>query len=92
MKRIVSMILTVVLLFSLGACAPSGSTGSTENGGGMNAETIATQMAGVAKALETLPTIPADEETQKQIDGYAAWAAFLLKTAAPVVAAVAAGG
>lgn len=42
---------------------------------------MAQHMAGVAKALETLPAAPVGAETQAQISGWTTWASFLLKAA-----------
>ena len=44
----------------------------------VSAET-AKQMRGVATALETMPDAPVNEQTQKQMQGWAAWAAYLLR-------------
>ena len=71
------------------ACANLGAgSSSTGSGAGISAAEIAKQADGVAAALAALPKAP-DEATAKQIEGYAAWAAFLARSAAVVVGAVA---
>ena len=72
-------ILAITLALSLGACA-----GKTVNG--LTAAEISTQAAGVAAALESLPKAP-DAAVQSQIEGYAAWGAFLAKTTAAILGA-----
>ena len=72
-------ILAITLALSLGACA-----GKTVNG--LTAAEISTQAAGVAAALESLPKAP-DVAVQSQIEGYAAWAAFLAKSVSIVAGA-----
>lgn len=42
---------------------------------------MAHQMAGVAQALDTLPSAPVGTDTQGQIAGWSAWASYLLKAA-----------
>lgn len=39
------------------------------------------QMKGVARALERMPDAPVSDETQAQMSGWAAWAAYLLRVA-----------
>lgn len=72
------------------ACANLGAgSSSTGSGAGLSASEIAKQADGVAAALASLPKAPGNEATAKQIEGYAAWGAFLAKSAAVVVGAVA---
>lgn len=72
------------------ACANLGAGPSSAGSGvGLSAAEIAKQADGVAAALAALPKSPGDEATAKQIEGYAAWGAFLAKSAAVVVGAVA---
>jgi uncharacterized protein YceK len=42
---------------------------------------MAQHMAGVASALDKLPTAPVGADTQAQISGWSAWASYLLKAA-----------
>lgn len=69
----------LVLAMLLGGCA-----GKTVNG--LTAAEISTQATGVAAALENLPKAP-DAAVQSQIEGYAAWGAFLAKTTAAILGA-----
>lgn len=62
----------VCLMLILTLCLPGCATVNPE---------MAQHMAGVAKALETLPAAPVNAETQAQISGWSAWASFLLKAA-----------
>ena len=87
-KLIPAMLLLSMTL--LPACANLGAgSSSSGSGAGLSAAEIAKQADGVAAALAALPKAPGDEATAKQIDGYAAWGAFLDKSAAVVVGAVA---
>lgn len=82
--------LLIVSALSMSACANLGAgTSSAGSGAGLSASEIANQADGVAAALAALPKAPGDEATAKQIEGYAAWGAFLAKSAAVVVGAVA---
>lgn len=77
----------VVLALAVGGLLGCAAVNKTGESSGMTAADIATQAEGVAKALETLPKAPGDKATQEQIENYAAWGAFLAKTAAAVVGA-----
>jgi hypothetical protein len=77
MVRNLADILLVLALGGVIGCAGMGKTT-------MTAADIASQAQGVAAALEALPAIPGDAKTKEQIQGYAAWGAFLAKTAAAV--------
>jgi hypothetical protein len=70
------------------ACARLGAgPSSTGSGVGISSAEIAKQDDGVATALANLPKAP-DANVQAQIEGYAAWGAFLAKAAAVVVGAL----
>ncbi|MHC1788291.1 hypothetical protein [Solidesulfovibrio sp.] len=91
MRKIYHAMLLVASLsmFGLSGCATLGAgTSSTGSGAGITAAEVAKQADGVAAALEALPKAPGDEATAKTIQGYAAWAAFLARSAAVVVGAV----
>lgn len=91
--KFTSKLLPSVLIVSLSmlpACANLGAgSSSTGSGAGISADEIARQADGVAAALAALPKAPGDEARARQIEGYAAWGAFLAKSAAVVVGAVA---
>jgi len=83
MRRNLTNIILALVVGGLLGCAAVNKTGTPT----MTATEIASQAEGVAKALETLPKAPADAATQAQIENYAAWGAFLAKTAAVVIGA-----
>lgn len=88
MRKYIAALLLLAALSP--ACANLGAgSSSTDPGAGLSASEIAKQADGVAAALAALPKAPGDEATAKQIEGYAAWGAFLAKSAAVVVGAVA---
>lgn len=74
------MIRSLVFAFVLGSLLGCAGVSKT----GMTAADVATQANGVAAALEAMPAAPGDAKTQAQIQGYAAWGAFLARTAAAV--------
>lgn len=82
---------TLLLLAALSpACANLGAgTTSAGSGAGLSAAEIAKQADGVAAALAALPKAPGDAKTAETVANYAAWGAFLAKSAAVVVGAVA---
>ena len=77
-----SAIIAITLGLLLGLSA--GCVGKTVNG--LTAAEISAQAAGVAAALENLPKAP-DAAVQSQVEGYAAWAAFLAKTVSVIAGA-----
>lgn len=92
MRKISLALLLVVSMAvtGLSGCANLGAgSSSSGSGAGLSASEIAKQADGVAAALAALPKSPGDAKTQEAIAGYAAWSAFLAKSAAVVVGAVA---
>lgn len=86
----ISALILLISMSLLPACANLGAgSSSAGSGAGLSATEIVKQADGVAAALAALPKAPGDEATAKQIEGYAAWSAFLAKSAAVVVGAVA---
>ena len=87
--KISALLPALILLAALSpACANLGAgLSSTGPGTGLSAAEIAKQADGVAAALESLPKAP-DKDVQSKVAEYAAWAAFLAKSAAVVVGAV----
>lgn len=85
----ISALILLISMSLLPACANLGAgLSSTGSGAGLSASEIAKQADGVAAALAVLPKAPGDEATAKQIEGYAAWGAFLARSAAVVAGAV----
>lgn len=78
-----SNLVHIALLFLAGCAGMNTKADGTK----MTATEIAAQAEGVAKALENLPKAPGDANTKAQIENYAAWGAFLAKTAAVVIGA-----
>ena len=86
MRNFLLVLLLIVAMTP--ACARSGAgLSSAGSGVGISAAEIAKQADGVATALANLPKAP-DANVQAQIEGYAAWGAFLAKAAAAVVGAL----
>lgn len=86
MRKFLAALLLITALTH--ACARLGAgPSSTGSGTGISAAEIAKQADGVATALANLPKAP-DAKVQAQIEGYAAWGAFLAKAAAVVVGAL----
>lgn len=90
MRKNLPTLLLLVSLSMLPACANLGAgSSSTGPGAGLSAAEIAKQADGVAAALAALPKAPGDAKTAETVANYAAWGAFLAKSAAVVVGAVA---
>lgn len=77
MKRCVPWIMVFFLFCGVG-CAGLGTVSSGD---------LEKQAAGVVAALDALPPVPADAETQAQVEGWKTWLSYLAKAGSTVAVA-----